>query len=361
MMDYRSRIITYGELRKGFVVENDKYGIASYEQEARRKAFLSNPSGAEEDDLFMYLALDGEVPVGRNMYFRTRFKVGDNIIYAYSGSGFEVEESYRKEGVGGYIIGDEFQMPGRSPGLAAGISDDAIPLFRRLKNTIFEFPRLMLLNDAKPLLGKMGLKGFVLSVSSSCVNIAFHGFYGFMRLFQRIPKGYTIRQLETVPIWVDEIVLNDGHKYGEVHDQKWLQWCLDNKFTSEPRDCQKFYAIYQEGNPVAFFVTKERYREEVKGMHNVLLGSIVEWGVTRDCQLREIDLNRMAMLTFPKDVSIIQTSSNDSDTVKKLKHMGFIHHGDNRITFKGRKKEFPDASDESLWRIRFGYADLILF
>lgn len=360
-MDYKSRIITYGELRKGFEVHNDKYGIATYEQEARRRAFLANPSGAEDDDMYMYIAFDGDVPVGRNMYFRTRLKVGDSIIYAYSGSGFEVVEQYRKEGVGGYIIGDELQMKGRNPGFGAGISDDAIPLFRRLKNTVFEYPRLMLLYDSKPLLSKMKLRGVLLSCISGCANLLLHGIYGIIRLFHRVPSGYSIRQVKTIPEWVDDIVLNDGHKYCEVHDKEWLQWCLDNKFTSDARDCQKFFAVYQEEKPVAFFMTKERYRDNLKGMKNVVLGTIVEWGNAMDCSLREIDLNMMALKTFSKGISIIQTSSNDEDTIHQLKRIGFVHHGYNRIMFKDRKKTYPDMYDESLWRIRYGYSDTILF
>jgi hypothetical protein len=29
--------------------------------------------------------------------------------------------------------------------------------------------------------------------------------------------------------------------------------------------------------------------------------------------------------------------------------------------FKDRKKTYPDMYDESLWRIRYGYSDTILF
>lgn len=364
MMDYRSRIITYGELRKGFVVENDKYDVVSYEYEARRKAFLSNPAGPEDSEPFMFLALDGDIPVGRNMFFKTRLKVDNKIIVAHTGSSFHVEEEYRKEGVGGFIFWDAREL-NLVPSLAAGVSDDAIVLFRRMKHYIFEFPRMMHLNDVKPLLGKKGLRGLPLTVVSNVGNVALRCYYGMLRLFCHTPKGYTVRQLDEVPEWVNEITMNDGHKYGEVHDQLWLQWCLDNKFTSDKRDGQAFYAVYQGEKSVGFFMTKVRYRDELKGMHNVVLGSIVEWGVVKGCPLREIDLYQMALRTFSNEVSIIQAASNDKETIKGLKRSGFFHQGDHRITFKetlGKKnKTLLDASDETLWRLRFGYADLILF
>lgn len=363
-MDYKSRIITYGELRQGLIVEKDKYGIASYEYDARRKAFLSNPAGAEDEEPYMFLAFDGDVPVGRNMFFKTRLKVGDIVLTVHTGSSFYVEESYRKEGVGGFIFWDSREL-NLMPTLAAGISDDAIPLYKRMKHFIFEFPRMMLLRDTKPLLRKKGINGFLLSVTGCIGNMLLRCFYGILRLFNHLPKGYTFSRLEEVPEWVDDITMNDGHKYGEVHDHLWLQWCIDNKFTSNPHDGQAFYAVYQGEKPVGFFMTKVRYRDELKGMHNVVLGSIVEWGVVKDSPLREIDLYKMALDTFPKDVTIIQTASNDVETIKGLIRMGFIHKGDHRITFKEsinkKNRTLLDASEESLWRLRFGYADLVLF
>ena len=74
------------------------------------------------------------------------------------------------------------------------------------------------------------------------------------------------------------MVLNDGHKYMEVHDHKWLQWCLDNSFKGGKQDIQSFYVIKKEDEHMGFVMTKERFRVETQGMKNVKIGSIVEWG-----------------------------------------------------------------------------------
>ena len=52
-MIFTTRIITYGNLHKGLHFENDKYGIATYEYEPRRNAFLANPIASQDviDDL----------------------------------------------------------------------------------------------------------------------------------------------------------------------------------------------------------------------------------------------------------------------------------------------------------------------
>ena len=108
-------------------------------------------------------------------------------------------------------------------------------------------------------------------------------------------------------------------------------------------------------------MTKERYRSEAGGrLHNFILGAIVEWGSYDESLLSESDLNLLALTTFTKEVDIIEFASADMDTINKMKLHGFIKHGDARIGFRDKKKKYKDASDIKNWRIRYGYADLIL-
>ena len=55
---------------------------------------------------------------------------------------------------------------------------------------------------------------------------------------------------------------NDGHKYMEVHDHKWLQWNLDYNFCGGINNHQSFYIIKRDGNPVGFFMLKFRHYAE---------------------------------------------------------------------------------------------------
>jgi hypothetical protein len=158
------------------------------------------------------------------------------------------------------------------------------------------------------------------------------------------------------------MVLNDGHKYMEVHDHQWLQWNLDNNFKGDKEDVQSFYAVYKGGRPVGFFMTKERYRKEAGGkLKNIILSAIVEWGIDKDCKsLCESTLYKMAFSTFSSKSDIIEIATDDDITCSKMKKWGFIKHGFAHIAFKDRKKECQDAKDIKNWRIRYGYADVIL-
>lgn len=360
-MEFNSRIVTYGELRQGLHFENDKYGIALYEYEPRRKTFLSNPCAGADDDVFMYLVEADGVPVGRTMLFDTRLKIGEEIVPLYSGSALQVEESYQKYGLGAEIFAFGRTIKKRKLNLSAGISDMALPLYQVMKYSIFEFPKLLLLRNTKPLLGKYGMKGGLQTVVGGLANILLRTYYcltGYKTC--RLKKKYSVEKIKTVPLWVDELVLNDGHKYAEVHDHLWLQWCLDNNFKGHERDIQSFYVVKRNNIPVGFVMTKERFRPEVQGMKNVMIGSIVEWGSKDENELCEADIYRLVLGAFSKDVAIIEAATNDKKTQCALKRLGFIHHGDAHIAFKDKTKQLTDSGDASLWRLRYGYADVIL-
>lgn len=360
-MDFKSKIITYGDLRHGLQFENDKYGIATYEYEPRRSAFLANPCAGDDDDVFMYLVEADGVPVGRTMLFDTRLKVGDEIMPLYSGSALQVEDSFQKYGIGGEIFAFGGTIKKRKLNLSAGISNMALPLYKVTKYNIFEFPKLLRINNSRPLINKYGLKGFLLTVISSLINISIC----ILNLLtkgktRKLQKHFKLEKVDVVPQWVDDVVLNDGHKYAEVHDSRWLQWNLDYNFKGQKRDIQSFYVINKGNEPVGFVMTKERFRPEVQGMKNVMIGSIVEWGAIDEKDLNESDICRLTLETFSKDIDIIETATNNTKTQKDLKRIGFLHHGDAHIAFKDKTKQFTDAGDASLWRLRYGYADVIL-
>ena len=360
-MEFKSRIITYGDLRKGLCFDNDKYGIVSYEYGPRRKTFLANPFAGSDEDVFMYLVEADGVPVGRTMLFETRLKVGEDILPLYSGSALQVEESYQKYGLGGEIFAYGGTIKKRKLNLSAGISDMALPLYKRTKYHIFEFPKFLRVNNSRALLGKYGLKGILLATASALVNFLLHLFYLLSKeRTGKLKKQYTLEKTEVVPEWVDDIVLDERYKYAEVHDQKWLQWNLDNNFKGHERDIQSFYIIKLADKYVGFVMTKERYRSEVQGMKNVMIGSIVEWGSVNESKLNEASIYRLVLDTFSKDVDIIETATNNADTQHELKKIGFIHHGNAHIAFKDKTKQLTDSGDASLWRLRYGYADVIL-
>ena len=362
-MEIKEKHISYAEIKEGVNVENDDYGLAAYLTETRKRAFFANPNLTDYSQILLNLELIDGVVSGRSMSFPTKLKIGDQFVEALSGSTLDVPEKLRHLGIGAdmmlfYVKGTDYEY-----NLASGISEIALPLYKVLKFKILEFPRMMSLRDARCIIESKGIKGVGLKIMSALVNIPVKLFNGYFIVKSRgLQKRFDVRKLDVVPEWVDKMVLEDGHKYMEAHDHKWFQWNLDYNFKGDKEDIQSFYAVYQKNRPVGFFMTKERYRKEAGGkLKNFVLGTIVEWGKDKDCNsLSESMLYKLALSTFSSKTDIIEIATDDNVTISEMKKWGFIKHGFAHIAFKDRKKMCNDAKDIKNWRIRYGYADVIL-
>ncbi len=362
-MEVTKRVITYKELLENtYHVENDKYDIAAYLTESRRQAFLHNPNLKDYDKPVQNLYQVDGVVVGGSMGYETLFKNDSEMYPAQGGSALETHKDYRHLGIGVDAMLNSLQNRDYDYIIYGGISPMALPIYRKLRYVVFEFPRMMLIQNSRSLVEARIGNGAIGKMSTCLLNFP-------LKLLKIIncyrskllQKKFEVRKETIVPRWVDRLILEDGHKYMEVHDSRWLQWNLDYNFKRMPQDRQAFYTVWKDGEPIGFFMTKERFRELAGGiLKNVLIGSIVEWGTALPDILTEEKLNKMAISTFSSCVDIIEFATTDLIVVKTMKKWGFISHGFAHIVFKDKTKKLKDTSDINLWRIRYGYADVIL-
>ena len=359
-----TQIISFHDYATGnYQLCADSYGIASYVlTPSRIAAGMNCPFNASEDNCaFFFVNVDGII-AARSQHLGTRFYAAGEIISAGTGSSLETAEPYRHLGIGAEVMlfiatSKEYPLF-----IASGISEMALPLYHKLRYYVLAFPRIMQLRNARCVLESKKIHGGLLKLCSCLVNIPLRivtawGKYSGKRLLKR----YQVKKVSTVPTWVDNIVLNDGHKYMEVHDHRWLQWNLDYNFRGLPQDIQSFYTVEKDGKPIGFFMTKERFREQAGGiLRNVLIGAIVEWGTVDENLLSEVDIYKLALPTFSAGVDIIETATANPTVVRKMRKYGFLHHGYAHIALKDKKKQYKDANNIDLWRIRYGYADVIL-
>ena len=360
-MEISSRVYNYSDLKKGIVCNHDDFGIFSKCTPSMRETLLNNPNLIDDSHPFMYLSTVDDVAGGIAMWFPTKLKAGNDIGNAEAGTTLEVYEEYRKLAIGADITVYPITSGSFNFLIYAGISEMALKLYKKLKFQIFEYPRAMRLLNSRPIIESIGLHGLLLKLSSFIINIGLKIYNTVIDLFCPSYKSFRIEKLTSVPQWVDDIVLNDGHKYMEVHDYRWLQWNLDYNFYHKKGDLQSFYAVKQGDKPVAFFMTKERFRALAGGkLKNIITGSIMEWGISKESSLTEADLYTMAIKTFSKSVDIIEFATDDINTLRIMKRRGFLPHGYAHIAIKDLKKKYKDSEDMNLWRIRFGYTDVFL-
>ena len=356
--------ISYQELRdRSYPQYEDRYEIASYLSESAREALLACPGNLDDSKTAMVLMLDGNVIIGRETRYGTRIMIGDEIKYAQSGGGLEIEESYRKEGLGADIMMENVMSKEYELKMGSFFSSMMIPMLKKLKFTIIEIPQYLKLNNARYILESIGLKGFLLRLGSSVANFGLRILNTKNKVkYNKLKKKFDIKKVNTIPSWVENMAVNDGHKYRELHDQKWFQWNLDYNLHGLPQDIQSFYAVYdKQGNPQGFFMTKERFEEEAGKWKNIIRGVIVEWGTANEEVLSEADLNLMAIYSFTPDVFHITTVSISEATGKQLKKMGFRPHGTHQMSYREKGGKQTEANNPDLWRLRYGCCNSILY
>lgn len=359
-MEFSSQLISYKEIREGYKPKRDDCKLFAYLTDTRKKALFANPNLQDDSACMLNLEFVDGVVAGRTMSYDTKMKIGDSIVKASSGSALDVAECYRHLGVGATLMMNVVALD-YDYLVFAGISDQALPLYKKLRYHILEYPRLMLLKNSRPILYSKGMKGVVLDVVSFILNLPIRLFSSIVMLrSRRVSKHYQIVEEKVVPQWVNDIIKDDKSKYMEVHDQSWLQWNLDYNFNGLEKDTQHFFSVYKNDRPLGFFMTKERYKEKAGSLKSVLVGSIVEWGAFDEDVLSEFTLCKMALSKFSSDIHIIEMASSNKKTISSMKKLGFVQYGFAHIVFKDKTKKHKDAADINNWRIRYGYSDVIM-
>ncbi len=356
--------ITFKQLEIGnFTLADDCFGIASYVfTPSRIAASIHCPFNTSKNNTAFFLINVNGIVAARSQLLGTRFYANGEIFPCQTGSSLESAKKFRNQGIGAEVMLYSVKNKEYNFRISSGISIIALPLYKKLKYNILEFPRIMQLRRSRCILESKGLRGGLLKFTSILVDIPIKALVAYSKFHGlKLKRKFTIEKVKIVPEWVDNIVLDDKYKYMEVHDRKWLQWNLDYNFTGKKQDIQSFYIIKKDDEPIGFFMTKERFRELAGGiLKNIVLAAIVEWGTMNDNILSETDIYDIALTTFGNNVDILETATSNQDVVKKMKKRFFIPHGFAHIAFKDKKKQFNNTDDINLWRIRYGYADVIL-
>ena len=357
--------ITYKDLKNQIQISaDDDYGLVSeYLTSSVRSTLLANPNLDDERKSAVNIIICNGVISGRNMLMPTKLKINDEIIMAQTGGSYEIAEQLRGHGLGTVAFNDSIMNSEYDPYIGQLYSTTAAAIVRNLGLIIFELPSYYKLCNSRSVLEAKGLCGFSLKLGTIVVN-AFLRLINIPNIFRlkKIKTLYQVKKESTIPTWIDDLTLYDGHEFMEVHDRECLQCCLDNKFTNESDDKQSFYAVYdKQGSPKGFFMTKERFERRQGKYKNVMRGTIVEWGSYNEEELSEIDLNLLAIDSFDSQIDNITTVFSDISDDKSIKKIGFIRHGNYQMSIKPGKLNPNEISDQSKWRIRYGGCNTIIF
>lgn len=360
-MEITNQVITYKQIREGYVIDRDEAGIAAYDVTPERKnTFLANPFLKDDSKCMIYLSRVDGIVRGVVTFFPTLTKAGDEYLETVGASAMQVQEEFQEMALGAELVTYPFYNENNKMLVYAGFSADALPIYKAMKFGVFEMPKMMQPISTRLIFERAGLKGLLLDLSTMVSNCVVRPYIAIAKLGSRcLSKKFQVKRIDKIPDWVDDMVLNDGHKYTEVHNKEWFQWNIDYCFLENPRNKQEFFAIYQNEKPIGFYMIKDRLRT-LGGLkeHTMVFRSIVEWGSYDETKLSEYDIYRLALTNRPKDVKMIQVASFDKEVTRKMKRLGFLHHGFAYMGCRDLTKQYKDSKNPDLWRIRVGYNDV---
>lgn len=357
--------ITYGQLKETeWLTDNDPYGMAAFVDENVRQTFLQSPNNDHDDKTAVLLAVDGNDVVGRHLLYGTAIKNGDSVVKAQSSGSTEVHVSQRGKGIGSKINKWTLNNDEYSVYICSLLSPACFSLMKKPENgcVIFEYPQLVKLINTEAAFGCRGIKGVLLWLCKTLGN-AVIGLLNIPSIIKisGLNKRFTIVKEDHVPKWAGEMCLNDGHEFAEYHNMEWLEWNLNHTLSGQPEDKQYFYTILDKEKKVAgFFMTKLRVRRDIAKYDKMISGTLCEWA-TVCSDLKECDINLLAISTFPKNCYQVLTVTDDLTTEKELRRFGFIHRGNMQMGIKDKLHQFPNMADQSKWRIRYGCCNSILY
>ena len=360
-MDIRLERISIQDVLDGKEVKNDNHQLYKKAFLSRRKdIFLKNPNLEDKDCAAAYLVRANDIVVGHLFPFPTKIKAGDIILKATSASDLLVIKEYEKYAAGADLVMAPVRDKKNEAVVLADISAEGMECYHAFRFKDFALPKMIQPHTSRFIFQNFGLSGWKLNVVRACVDFFLRPFIACsMSFLKRFSHKYKVVKMEKVPNWVDDMVMNDGHKYMEIHDHKWMQWCLDNSYSGSKTHKKAFYAILDKGKkPLGFFINYEKTTSiPSRHIQDMRQGTLMEWGSYDEKQLSELDITKIAMATFSDGLSMMQFATMNENVLKKMRKYGFMHHNYHHVVFKDMTKRLKDAGDASLWRLRFGYAD----
>ena len=356
---------TFGELERGELVSyKDPYGIMASLTKKMKDAILNNPSGYREDEVCQILALDEDVVVGATNPFSGRLLINGEIVGCQNGSYLYSHDDYRKDNVGGELFVMATNLHITRNNFYVGISQLALPLYKVLKYTVFEFPRLIYLIKSRSVIHSI-LHSEALWTKLLIV-IADAGLWlhrQIINVHNSISyRKYSIENMKECPEEVEMIVLQDKHPYKELHDKAWFDWNLHYSISEEERTLRRLYVIKKKGKIEAFFLLKQEFFEKAssRGYKNVYLGSIMEWGIAEESLLTEKDIVLMSLNYFDNNIDGIQYATTENKVAKQLKKWLFVGIGNANTGVRIRSIKDNSWKNINYWRLRLGGCDTVL-
>lgn len=287
-----------------------------------------------------------------------------NIYEACAGSSLSVDPEYRGRGIGGKLTMTRLNLSKDKIAIASGLSSMSLPIFQKKGFDVFLSKRWIYLQNSRPVLEMFLPQGFLLRAMTKVANCIIKMWHSILQIqTKKAFEKFTIEECDTVPQDVADIVVEETKVFAENHTKEWFEWVLNGKFVCDNSAKQHLYVVKENSNIVAFFMTKERFHKQAshRGFKNVILGSVIEWGIRENAKLSIHDLLLFAIMSFGKHVDAVELCSTDKDLDKFFRRRLLVAVGCGNFAIKADESSplnnYPELHSMQNWRIRPAASD----
>lgn len=338
--------------------------IDRYFTKCQKDVFVANPF-AELDDPALLLAVRGDEVLGSVFTFPLEISLKSGRLFKVcAGSTLFVNPKSRGMGIGSSLTIRRLQLTKDKIAIASGLSGMSLPIFKKKGFDVFPLKRYIFLKNSRPVIEMFFTRGYLVKIGTIVTN-CFVSLWRLLLQFQvgLIYKGLSVIEILEATQEVEDIVNQDKSLFRENHTKEWFNWVLKGGFVDDYRSKQHLFLVKDEEKTIAFFMTKERFHKEAshRGFKNVILGSVIEWGILENIKLTENQLLLLALLSFGKHVDAVEICSAYDSINRFLKHRLLIQVGESNFAIKAADdsplQQYPEYHKQGSWRIRPAASD----
>lgn len=325
--------------------------------------FMKNPFLYDKAPVQLRAENDNKV-LGSVYAFPMEIAKGRHVYMACAGSSLTVELESRGMGLAKKMTLKRTEITTDKVAIASGLSSMSLPLFKKLGFCIFLSQRYIFLQNSQSVLRMYIREGILLKLFSTFANL-FLGIWKWILAKQRDCrfKNYFIEEAGIVPQEVVDIAIGDSKLWRENHTKEWFEWVMDSSFAEDKRSKQHLFVIKKNAEIVGFYMTKERFHAQAsrRGFENIILGSVIEWGVKCGAEINEEDVILHSLLSFGKHVDAIEVCSAYDSINSFLRKRMLVQVGNGNFAIKANELsplyDCSELKEQKYWRIRPAASD----
>lgn len=357
-MKFEIKCNTYKQLLNGFL---DRSFPTSH-----KLFFLANPFAGDDDPAQVEAISDGKI-LGSVYAFPLEIVHKSNRIFKVcAGSTLFVNPDSRGMGIGGMLTMQRLQLTKDRIAIASGLSNMSLPIFQKKGFNVFFLNRYIFLQDSRPVVEIFTNNSFLVKLGTRLTNMFLSAWRSFLNYqTNKYLKGFEVIEVSEASKEIEDIIRQDLSSFRENHTIEWFNWVLKGGFVDDAR-CKQHLFVVKDANTkksIAFFMTKERFHKQAshRGFKNVILGSVIEWGVSVNSRLSEKQILLKALLSFGQHVDAVEICIANDCTEKFLRRKLLMRVGESNFAIKAADdspiQSYPEYCNKEKWRIRPAASD----